>query len=322
MTRDTWTGRRAVGAQTAKSFVQAARDRGLAVHVSLWIVQLAFASQAVEGKLAMQSVESGGGGIHPVALAMTRMAGAAIFFVAFTKLRGVLAKTTTREKLHIAGLSVIGISLNQTLFLIGLRQTSSTAAALLSVTIPVFTAAIAVMLRVERASRALVIGLGLAGVGVLWLTGVRAIDRGAAIVTVNSLCYSSYLVLSRRLIQRLGALTVVTWLFVFGALSFMPIGLPALVANVPQWTTRSIAFDAYVVVVPTIVAYSCNAWALGRSTPSLVSIYVCMQPVLAALLAWVQLGTPLTSRLIVSAMFIVAGVALVMSRPTSASART
>ncbi len=270
----------------------------------------------------MRDVAGGGGGIDPVALAMTRMAGAAIFFLIFTRLRGALAKTTTRDKLQIAGLSVIGISLNQTLFLVGLRQTSPTAAALLSVTIPVFTAAIAVAMRIERATAMLAVGLGLASVGVVWLTGIHAIDRGAAIVTVNSLCYSLYLVLSRRVIQRLGALTVVTWLFVFGAISFAPLGLPALASNVGAWNAKSIALDAYIVIVPTIVAYSFNAYALGRSTPSLVSIYVCMQPVLAALLAWVQLGQALTARLVVAAAFIVAGVGIVVTRNTNARGAT
>jgi len=285
------------------------------VHAALWIVRVAFASQAVEGKLAMSDVAKGGGGVDPVALAMTRMAGAAIFFVLFTRLRGVLAATSTRDKLVLAGLSLLGISLNQTLFLVGLRQTSPTAAALLSVTIPVFTAAIAVGMRVERASVALVTGLLLAIVGVLVLTGVRAIDRGAAIVTVNSICYSTYIVLARRIIQRLGALTVVTWIFVFGAITFAPIGAPALVANAPHWTAKSAVLVAYIVVMPTIVAYACNAWALGRSTPSLVTIYINVQPLLAALLAWVQLGQPLTERLVVAAAFILAGVAVVVTRP-------
>jgi drug/metabolite transporter (DMT)-like permease len=288
----------------------------------LWIVQVAFASQAVEGKLAMTDVTAGGGGIDPVALAMTRMLGAAVFFTAFTRARGLLVKTSSREKLALAGLSVLGITLNQTLFLVGLRHTSSTGAALLSVTIPVFTAALAVGMRIERASTALVGGLLLAIVGVLWLTGVHTIDRGAAIVTVNSVCYSSYLVLSRGLIKRLGALTVVTWLFVFGALSFMPLGIPAFVGNVSHWTVRSAMFASYIVVMPTIVAYACNAWALGRSTPSLVTIYVSAQPLLAALLAWVQLGQPLTPRLLVAGAFILAGVALVVTRPTSLAPQT
>ncbi len=295
------------------------------VHVSLWIVQLAFASQAVEGKVAMADLAAGGGGIDPVALAMARMTGAAIFFVAFTRARGTLTPTTRRDKLIIAGLSVLGITLNQTLFLIGLRQTSSTAAALLSVTIPVFTAAIAAAMRIEKITTVLAAGLALAVVGVVCLTGVRNIDRGAAIVTLNSLSYSSYIVLSRKVIQRVGALTLVTWLFVLGAISFAPIGVPALVANVPHWTARSAAFVAYIVLMPTIVAYSCNAWALGRSSPSLVTIYVSVQPIIAALIGWVQLGTPLTMRLVVAAAFIVAGVSLVVtgtSRSISASQKT
>ena len=295
------------------------------VHVSLWIVQVAFASQAVEGKVAMADLASGGGGVDPVALAMARMAGAAIFFLLFTKARGTLAKTTAKDKLIIAGLSVLGITLNQTLFLIGLRQTSSTAAALLSVTIPVLTAAIAAAMRIERITTILAAGLGLAVVGVVCLTGVRNIDRGAAIITLNALCYSAYIVLSRNVIRRVGAITLVTWLFVFGAISFAPLGVPALAANAPHWTARSIAFVAYIVFAPTIVAYSCNAWALGRSTPSLVTIYVSVQPIIAALIGWVQLGTPLTLRLVVAAAFILAGVALVVTRPTpatSASQRT
>jgi drug/metabolite transporter (DMT)-like permease len=288
------------------------------VHASLLIVQLAFASQAVEGKVAMTDLALGGGGIHPVALAMTRMLGAAFFFGLV--LRGRAPRPSRRDLLSLAGLSVLGISLNQTLFLVGLRHTSPTAAALLSVTIPVFTAALAVAFGVERLTARLAVGLLVAVVGVVWLTGVRSIDRGAVIVTINSLSYSLYLVLSRGIIRRLGALTVVTWIFVFGALLFAPVGVPVLVSNVGHWTTRSWLLVAYIVAVPTIVAYLCNAWALGRSSPTLVTIYIYMQPLIAALLAWAQLGQPLTSRLITAAAFIVAGVALVVSRPVTSRA--
>jgi drug/metabolite transporter (DMT)-like permease len=289
------------------------------VHASLLIVQLAFASQAVEGKVAMTALADGGGGIHPVALAMTRMLGAALFFAALGRGR-VLRGISRRDLFALAGLSVLGISLNQTLFLVGLRHTSPTAAALLSVTIPVFTAALAVAFRVERASARMIAGLLCALVGVLWLTGVSAVDRGAVIVTINSLSYSLYLVLSRGTIKRLGALTVVTWIFVFGALLFAPLGVPVLVANVGRWTARSWLLVGYIVAVPTIVAYLCNAWALGRSSPTLVTIYIYLQPLIAALLAWVQLGQPLTPRLVTAAAFIVVGVALVVSRPIRVAA--
>jgi drug/metabolite transporter (DMT)-like permease len=292
------------------------------VHAALWIVQVAFASQAVEGKLLMADVAAGGGGVDPVALVMARTMGAAIFFTAFTGLRGKLKETTTREKLALLGLSALGITFNQTLFLVGLKLTSSTAAALMSVTIPIITAGLAVAMRIERPSVALGLGLSLAVVGIVCLTGVKSIDRGVVVLIINALCYSSYLVLSRRLIQKLGALTVVTWLFVFGALSLAPFGVPALVANAPHWSARTIALVAYIVAMPSIVAYLANAWALARATPSLVTIYVSVQPILAALLAWVQLGTPLTKQLAVAGAFILAGVAVVVARPTSASPET
>jgi drug/metabolite transporter (DMT)-like permease len=47
---------------------------------------------------------------------------------------------------------------------------------------------------------------------------------------------------------------------------------------------------------------------------------VSVQPLIAALLAWVQLGTPLTERLVIAAAFILAGVALVVTRPVGVGA--
>jgi drug/metabolite transporter (DMT)-like permease len=284
------------------------------VHLALLVVQLAFASQTVEGKIAMKAVADGGCGVDPWALAMARMAGAAVFFAATTGALGTLAKTTWRDRLTLAGLSVLGIALNQTLFLIGLRSTTPVSAALLSVTIPIFTAALAVVLRVERPSLRLGLGLLLALGGVVWLTGVRDVDRGAVLVSLNSLSYSLYIVLSRRAIQRLGAITVVTWIFIWGALLFAPVGVPALAHAAPGWSPRAWGFVAYIVLAPTIVAYACNAWALGRSSPTLVTIYIYLQPMIAALLARVQLGQSVSPRLAVAAACILTGVAVVSSR--------
>ena len=65
------------------------------VHGALLVVQLAFASQAVEGKIAMGARVAGGEGISPFALAMVRMLGAAAFFQVFTRARGTCSKPTT-----------------------------------------------------------------------------------------------------------------------------------------------------------------------------------------------------------------------------------
>lgn len=298
---------------------RSSRAPAFATHVALWTVQAAFAVGAVEGKLAMMAPAEGGGGVDPLALAMARIAGAAVAFVAFARGAGLLRRLSAREHLRIAALSVLGIALNQTLYLLGLHITTAFAAALLGATIPGFTAALAIALRVERPTARTAVGLALAFTGVLWLTGIGSIDVGALVIALNCLSYSLYIVLSKRVIQRVGALTLVTWLFVWGALLLTPIGLLPLADGAAHWSVRGWTLVGIMVAVPTIIAYLANAWALGRSSPTLVTAYIYLQPLLAAALQWVQLGQPVGARALGASGLIVAGVAVVSSRRSRAS---
>jgi drug/metabolite transporter (DMT)-like permease len=292
----------------------ARRPSSVAVHGALLVVQIAFAAGAVEGKLALNPFSSGGGGIEPLALAMARMSGAAIFFQAYARVTRTLRPVARADHWRIAGLSLLGVVLNQTLFLVGLHLTTAFAAALLGATIPVFAAAFAVVFRIERPSLRTAIGLVLAITGVLWLTGIGSIDRGAIAIALNCLCYALYIVLSKRVVERVGALTVVTWLFTWGSLLMAPLGGRGLLAGLTEWGERSWMFVAFFVAFPTIVAYLANAWALARSGPTLVTVYIYLQPLLAALMQWVQLGEPIAARALAAAAFILAGVGLVATR--------
>lgn len=261
----------------------------------------------------------GGEGISPLAIAMVRMTGAAAFFQIFTRATGLLAPTTWKDQRVLAALSLAGITLNQALFLLGLRLTTPMTAALLSVTIPVIAAVLSVATRQERASWRLGAGLGLSIAGVVWLTGVRRVDLGALVVLGNCVSYATYIVYSRETIRRLGTLTVITWLFTWGGVLFAPFGLPTLVASLPDLTQRGWLFLGYLVLVPTIIAYLCNAWALGRSTATLVTIYIYVQPVMAAVLAWLRLGQSVSDRLLGAAALIVVGVTIVATRKDASS---
>jgi drug/metabolite transporter (DMT)-like permease len=284
------------------------------VHAALLVVQIAFASQSVEGKIAMAPRVAGGEAISPLALAMVRMLGAAAFFQLFTRAGRSLRPTTWRDQRTLAGLSLLGITLNQTLFLLGLRMTTPMTASLVGVTIPVLTALMAVAAGQERASWQLAAGLGSSIAGVAWLTGVGRVDVGGLIVLANSVSYAAYIVSSRRTIRRLGALTVITWVFGWGALLFVPVGMPNVVRELPEWSARGWCFLAYILLMPTIVAYLCTAWALGRSSATLVAIYIYVQPVIAAVLARIQLGQSLTERMLGAALLIVVGVTIVATR--------
>jgi drug/metabolite transporter (DMT)-like permease len=285
-------------------------------HAALVVVQLAFGTGAVEGKLAMAPHIAGGGGVSPAALAMARMLGATAFFHGLRALTTAGERIAAKDHARLTGLSWLGIVLNQALYLYGLHYTTPSTASLIGATIPVFAAALAIVARQEKASTRTAVGLALSLGGVVCLTGVSRPDWGALVIAANCLCYALYLVLARDVIRRLGALTVVTWIFTWGALFFAPLGLPALAHDAVVWSSRAWWLVGFVVLVPTIVAYGSNTWALGRASAGLVAIYIYLQPLVTIVLEWAQLGHVLTARALVSTALIVAGVAVVASRHT------
>lgn len=289
---------------------------GWQTHAALLLVQIAFASQSVEAKVAMMPRSEGGEEIFPAALAMVRMIGGAVFFQIVVRACGLQSfPIPKKDHARLFGLAVLGIALNQALFLFGLRWSTPFSVSLLGATIPVFTAALAVIFRKEELRWRTVAGLLLASAGVVSLTGASGrFDLGVVLVTLNSISYAAYVVLSRDIVLRYGALRVVSWIFTYGAIMFAPFGLVATVRAVPDLTPRGIGYLAYIVAVPTIVAYALNAWALGRSRATVVTIYIVLQPLIAAVLAHVQLGHEITSRALYAGMAIVAGLFTVTRR--------
>jgi drug/metabolite transporter (DMT)-like permease len=311
-----------------------------ATHAALLLVQVAFASQAVEAKLAMLPRAQGGEEIRPETLAMVRMIGGALFFQAavLSNGAGVLqasrgdaepvrapaaAAESSRLKRHakLALLAALGVAVNQALFLAGLRASTPFVVSILGATIPVLTAALAVLFRKERASWRTGVGLVLALTGVLWLTGVGSVasqgaaaDYGAMLVALNCLSYSAYVVFSRDVVIELGTSRLMAWVFTYGALLFAPLGLAPLLSDLPEISGRGWALLAYIVLVPTILAYGLNAWALARTTASIVTIYIYLQPLIAGLLARIQLGHSVSSRAGFASLLILAGVAVTTLR--------
>jgi drug/metabolite transporter (DMT)-like permease len=292
-----------------------AAEAGVGVHVALLVVQLAFASGAFAGKWALN-----GEHVDPLALAFVRASGGAI---AFQVARIALSRTNA----HVAGpridrtdhaklalFAILGVCVNQAFFLLGLKRGTASSAALLAATIPVFTAAMAVIARIERPSVRTFLGVGVASAGVLALTGVRDISVGNLLITINSLAYAAYLVFVRPLLQKHGALVTITWVFTYGALMLAPFGLGALVHDAGTWSPRAWALVVWFVAVPTVLAYLTNAWALERARASIVSAYIYLQPLLVLGLAGKLLGESLSPRVVVAGAAILAGVTIVASR--------
>ncbi|NUQ75873.1 MAG: DMT family transporter [Polyangiaceae bacterium] len=279
----------------------------LRVHVVLLLVQVAFSTLSVLGKIAMGPEHH----VSPSALAMVRIAGGAAFFAGMHLVLRSPRVGKLRDLAVLAVLSLFGVVLNQALFLAGLRQTSPISAILLVATIPVFTAAISAVTGRDRLSLRSGSGILVALFGVAYLTGFALPERGDALVMLNALSFAVFTVFAKRLLARYGAATVVAWIFVFGALLFAPIGGLALVRELPAWPSVTGWLVAMIVLLPTVLGYAGNTWALEKAPPTMVSAYVYLQPVIVTVLAWLVLGQGLTLRALVAGAFIFAGVGIV-----------
>lgn len=297
------------------------RGRGgvLAPHLALVAVQCMFATWPVVAKGWVLPV------LPPSVLALLRVAGATAILLAIGRIRGMAPIEGRGDIARLALYAVLGVAANQLLFVEGLARTTAVNAQVIGTSIPVFTLMFGALLGLDRITPRKLLGIALAAGGAVYLVGPERVlaswggpDGGAtmalgnAMIVVNALGYALYLVLSKPLIQKYGTITVIVWVFGIGALLITPFGVASYVSNgvaaEPTW--RVWAAVAYIILFPTVGSYVLNAWALGRSRPSVVAVYVYLQPLLTGALAAVLLAEPLDPRAIPAAAMIFTGVAL------------
>lgn len=288
----------------------AAPAHGWRVHAVLIAIQVVFSTLPVATKLVLPVIE-------PLAISALRIFGSALAFAAVKWTRTRERVRSGRDLLAFAGLALLGVVLNQVLFLLGVARTTAVHANILITTIPVFTLGVALVLGRERLSGAKLGGIVLAGSGALYLIAARNIAAegasafGDGLVAVNAFFYSCYLVLSKDLLRRYGPITVVTYVFLFGALLVVPVGVPALLrTDLSAFTGRTWLTLGYIVAFPSFLAYLFSIWALRRTASSLVAMYVYVQPLVTALTAPLVLGERVTPRAGMAGVLIFAGLAL------------
>ena len=105
-------------------------------------------------------------------------------------------------------------------------------------------------------------------------------------IFLNASSYGLYLVLVKPLMKKYQTVTVVKWLFLFGFIIVFPFGYEQVSAI--TWSDQPLKVFlvlAYIIIGVTIMAYFFNAWALSKVNPSLVGIYIYLQPLLASTIA-------------------------------------
>ena len=301
--------------------IAALKQHKFAPHLALITVQVMFGTWPIVGKIALRAISS-------TQLVAFRVAGAAIAFSLLQRKLGQLRRMPGRDLLSLALCSSLGVIFNQLLYVKGLSLTTVINVTLLCTAIPVFTLIVSVALGYDRLSLRRTLGILLAAGGVIYLVDPLRADFsshttiGNLLIVANSFSYAAYIALSKDLFKRYGALNVITWIFVIAAVVNLPVGL--LASHPGQLhAVKASAWLAiiYTILVPTVGAYYLNAWALIRVSPSTVSAYIYLQPLIAFGLAPVVLGESWKPRTLVACGLIFTGVAIVTRRGRSYAAK-
>jgi len=288
-------------------------DSLIAVQFALLAVQLSFSGFHVVGKVVLETWP-------PLALATTRVLFATPLLVGLAWLKD-RRLPSWRHLPHLALLGFLGVFLNQTLFVVGLKHTTATNAAILMPSIPVFAVGMGWLSGFERVGPQRIFGVLLAAAGAVTLLDPRTFSLGDStalgtlLILINCLSFATFLVLQRPLLAKLPWRTVVAWSFLFGGVGVSLVGMPAL--ETVDFSEVSVGVwlgVLYIAVFPTFLGYLLNTWAVRRSSATLVAAYTTVQPLLTVVLATIFLSERLGGLQIAGFLLIATGLWLVSWR--------
>ena len=256
-----------------------------------------------------------------------RVGGSAIlFWIVWLIMR--MLKIGPNEKIalndfpRIIACAFFGVALNMLTFFKGLSMTSPISAAVIMVCTPLIVLILSAIIIKEKMRKRKILGilLGLFGTSFLILYGKSVennsnVSLGNFLVLVNAVSYGYYLVIVKKLMDKYNAFTFVKWIYLFGFLMVIPFGLSQF--QLVEWAilpTDIFWKIGFVVVFSTFFTYLLNLLSMRELKPTLVAVFIYLQPLFATVFA-ISLGKDELSWVkISSAILIFTGVYLVTDK--------
>jgi drug/metabolite transporter (DMT)-like permease len=286
--------------------------KALKGHIALFVAQLIYALNYSVAKGLMPEF------IHPIALVFARVLGAGILFWIFS----LFVKTQKVEKKdmkRIALLAVFGVVINQIFFIYGLSITTPINSSIIMISNPIMVFVFTLIILKERITVIKFSGLIFAVVGAVMILRFRGnfevgsdTIAGDLMTLINSASWAIFVVMVKPIMMKYNTVTAMRWLFLFGAMYMLPIGLvETLHTDWNAFTSHAIFALLFVVVATTFVAYFLNIYGLQELSPNTVSAYIYLQPFLASLFAILMGEDTLTPTKLFSGFLIILGLYLI-----------
>ena len=221
------------------------------------------------------------------------------------------------EVRRLAVLGVVGNTIYQIAFVLGLARTSATNSSLILATVPTVVAVVAGVLGLERITARMWWGIGLGTLGVVLVIATSGVEfssgtiAGDLLTVLAVLCWAGYTVGLRTLPAGFSPLRVTTVTTIAGLPGLLLVGLPGLLrlewAGIPATAWTALAYATVLSLVVAYLLWNRSVQAVGGTR---TAIYMCVTPLVAVGAAWVMLGERAQPLQAVGAVLIVAGVLL------------
>jgi drug/metabolite transporter (DMT)-like permease len=255
-------------------------------------------------------------GYGPGEVALLRFGTASLVLAVFAVLTR-MRPPSRKDLLGIAVAGVVGITIYHLSLNFGEQTVSSGAAALLISAGPVFVALLSMIFLGERLTWQGWSGIGVAFAGVALISvsgsGGLHFSAGALFVLLSAFATAAYFILSKRLLRHYSPIEFTCYAIWAGTIPML-IFAPSFARQLQTAAPSATLAVVYLGIFPAAVAYVLSNYALSRMPASLMTTFLYLSPVLAALIAWVWLGEVPGLLTVIGGAVAIVGVIIVQTR--------
>jgi drug/metabolite transporter (DMT)-like permease len=298
------------------SIFAAVLSNALKGHIALFVAQVIYALNYSIAKGLMPNYMS------PITMVFMRILGAGLLFWILS----LFVKTQKVEKQDMKRLALIalfGAGLNQIFFIYGLSLSTPINSSIIMISNPIIVMIFTLIILKERITFLKVSGLSFAIVGAIMILRYKGNFEvgsdtivGDVMTLINSVSWATFVVMVKPIMGKYNTTTTMRWLFFFGSIYILPIGLyDTLHTDWSGFTKEAFWALTFVVVVTTFFAYYLNVYGIQELSTNTVSAYIYLQPFLASIFAVLMGDDKLTPTKLLSGALIILGLYLVTKKP-------
>jgi drug/metabolite transporter (DMT)-like permease len=267
--------------------------------------------------------------LAPTPFVLLRVIGAGLLFW-FIKFF-IKEKVEKKDFFRLILCGLFGASCNQLFFFHGLSLTSPIDTSIIMTSAPAVVFILSMLVLKEKASKNKIIGLSIGAIGAVGLVWYGQVAEGTSsflgnlFVFFNVLCYSLYQVTVKPLMKKYHFITIISWVFLFGLLFLIPLGLKDLLyqTNFELFDLNTYMVIAYVIVFTTFLTFLFNIYALRQVSPSVAGSYTYVQPAVSFTIVLIlsmvfhidTYNEDISIVKIISSLLVVFGVYLISKKP-------